>query len=97
MKGLAATVEATLKDVIENDNWDNYGGKIETLGVISAENPESNYVQIPYENTAWNDTFTQEDYKAILAGILDGTIVVSNDITEMPQTAITIKTHANIK
>ena len=97
MKGLAATVEATLKDVIENDNWDNYGGKIETLGVISAENPESNYVQIPYENTAWNDTFTQEDYKAILAGILGGTIVVSNDITEMPQTAITIKTHANIK
>ena len=97
MKGLAATVEATLKDVIENDNWDNYGGKIETLGVISAEEPSSNYVQIPYESTAWNDGFTQEDYKAILTGILDGTIVVSNDITAMPTTAITIKTHANIK
>ena len=97
MKGLAATVEATLKDVIENDSWANYGGKIETLGVISAENPSSNYVQIPYENTAWNDTFTQEDYKAILTGILDGTIVVSNDITVMPTTAITINTHANIK
>ena len=97
MKGLAATVEATLKDVIENDNWDNYGGKIETLGVISAEEPSSNYVQIPYESTAWNDGFTQEDYKAVLTGILDGTIVVSNDITAMPTTAITIKTHANIK
>ena len=97
MKGLAATVEATLKDVIENDNWDNYGGKIETLGVISAENPSANYVQIPYESTAWNETFTQEDYKAVLAGILDGTIVVSNDITAMPTTAITINTHANIK
>ena len=97
MKGLAATVEATLKDVIENDNWDNYGGKIETLGVISAENPSVNYVQIPYESTAWNETFTQEDYKAVLAGILDGTIVVSNDTTVMPTTAITINTHANIK
>ena len=97
MKGLAATVEATLKDVIENDNWDNYGGKIETLGVISAENPSANYVQIPYESTAWNEGFTQEDYKAILAGILDGTIVVSNDTTVMPTTAITINTHANIK
>ena len=97
MKGLAATVEATLKDVIENDNWDNYGGKIETLGVISAEEPSSNYVQIPYESTAWNDGFTQEDYKAVLTGILDGTIVVSNDITAMPTTAITINTHANIK
>ena len=97
MKGLAATVEATLKDVIENDNWANYGGKIETLGVISAENPSSNYVQIPYENTAWNETFTQEDYKVVLAGILDGSIVVSNDTTTMPATAITINTYANIK
>ena len=97
MKGLAATVEDTLKDVIENDNWDNYGGKIETLGVVSAENPSANYVQIPYESTAWNEGFTQEDYKAVLAGILDGTIVVSNDITTMPATAITINTHANIK
>ena len=97
MKGLAATVEATLKDVIENDNWANYGGKIETLGVISAEDPASNYVQIPYENTAWNETFTQEDYKAVLAGILDGSIVVSNDTTVMPEVSITINTHANIK
>ena len=97
MKGLAATIEVTLKDVIENDNWDNYGGKIETLGVVSAEDPTANYVQIPYESTAWNETFTQEDYKAVLAGILDGSIVVSNDITVMPTTAITINTHANIK
>lgn len=97
MKGLAATVEATLKDVIENDNWANYSGKIETLGVVSAEEPTANYVQIPYESTAWNDSFTQDDYKAILTGILDGSIVISNDTTAMPQTAITINTHANIK
>ena len=97
MKGLSATVEATLKDIIENGNWAKYSGKIETLGVISAEDPAVNYVQIPYENTAWNEGFTQEDYKAILAGILDGTIVISNDITAMPETAITINTHANIK
>ena len=97
MKGLAATIEVTLKDVIENDNWDNYGGKIETLGVVSAEDPTSNFVQIPYENTAWNETFTQEDYKQILAGILDGSIVVSNDTTSFPATAITVKQYDPIK
>ena len=97
MKGLAATIEVTLKDVIENDNWDNYGGKIETLGVVSAEDPTANFVQIPYENTAWNETFTQEDYKQILAGILDGSIVVSNDITTFPTTAITVEQYAPIK
>ncbi len=97
MKGLATTVEVTLRDVIENDNWAKYAGRIETLGIVSAEDPTANYVQIPYENTAWNDSFTQEDYKAILSGILDGTIVISNDTTVMPTTAITVNTHANIK
>ena len=97
MKGLAATIEVTLKDVIENGNWANYSGKIETLGVVSAEDPASNFVQIPYESTLWNDTFTQADYQAVLAGILDGSIVVSNDTTTMPTTAIVINTYANIK
>ena len=97
MKGLAATVEVTLEDIIENDNWAKYSGKIETLGLVSAEDPTVNYVQIPYESTAWNENFTQENYKAILAGMLDGSIVVSNDITAMPETAITVNTHANIK
>ena len=97
MKGLAATIEVTLKDVIENGNWEKYSGKIETLGVVSAEDPASNFVQIPYESTLWNDTFTQADYQAVLVGILDGSIVVSNDTTTMPETAITVNTHANIK
>ena len=97
MKGLAATVEVTLEDIIENDNWAKYSGKIETLGLVSTEDPTVNYVQIPYESTAWNENFTQEDYKTILAGMLDGSIVVSNDITAMPETAITVNTHANIK
>ena len=97
MKGLAATIEVTLKDVIENGNWAKYSGKIETLGVVSSEDPASNFVQIPYESTLWNDTFTQADYQAVLAGILDGSIVVSNDTTTMPTTAIVVNTYANIK
>jgi basic membrane protein A len=97
MKGLAATIEHTLKDVIENDNWAAYSGKIETLGIVSSDDPASNYVQIPMESTQWSDSFTQEDYKALLAGIIDGSVVISNDIAVMPETAITVNTYANIK
>ncbi len=97
MKGLAVTVSNTLKSVIEDNNWADYAGKIEVLGITSAEDPTANYVQIPMDSTEWSEGFTQEDYKALLAGILDGTIVVSADTAAMPETAITINTHANIK
>ena len=97
MKGLAATIQVTLKDVIENDNWSAYSGKINTLGIVSAEDPDANYVQIPTATTQFSDAFSLEDYKAVLAQIIDGTIVVSNDTTAMPAYGITINTYANIK
>ena len=97
MKGLAATIQVTLKDVIENGNWSAYSGKINTLGIVSAEDPDANYVQIPTATTQFCDTFTLEDYKAVLGQILDGAVVVSNDTTAMPATGITINTYANIK
>ena len=96
MKGLAPTVKDTLKDVIENGNWANYGGKIATLGLASAD-PEANYVQIPMGSTQFGEGFTQDDYKALVAAMFDGTIVVSNDIAEMPATEVTVETYANIK
>ena len=96
MKGLSATVQAVLADVIENGNWANYGGQISTLGLVS-EDPTANYVQLPMESTQWSESFTQEDYKALVKAMLDGEIVVSNDTTTMPETAITVNTHANIK
>lgn len=52
MKGLGPTVENTLKDVIENDNWAAYSGKIASLGLVSAE-PTENYVQLPMNSTHW--------------------------------------------
>ena len=96
MKGLSATIQDTLADVIENDNWAVYGGKIATLGLVS-EDPEANYVQLPMATTQFCDTFTQEDYKALVAGMLNGTITVSNDTTAMPATGITVNTYADIK
>ena len=84
MKGLYPTTVDTLTDVIINGNWDKYAGKVETLGLVSGDDPTANYVQIPMESTQWSDTFTQEDYKALVKGMFDGTIVVSADTTAMP-------------
>ena len=96
MKGLAATIEDTLKDVIENDNWANYGGKIATLGLAS-EDPTANYVQLPMDSTVWTEGFTQEDYAALVKAMFSGEITVSSDGTAMPTVGYTVNTYANIK
>ena len=96
MKGLYPTTVDTLTDVVLNGNWANYSGKISTLGLVSAD-PEANYVQIPMGSTQFAEGFTAEDYKALVAGMFDGTIVVSNDISVMPAVTYTINEYGNIK
>lgn len=97
MKGLAPTTIDTLTDIIVNGNWEKYANRIDTLGLVSAD-PEANYVQIPMESTQWSDSFTQEDYKALVAAMFDGTITVSNDISAMPEVAnITVNDQGKIK
>ena len=84
MKGLYPTTVDTLTDVVVNGNWDKYAGKVATLGLVSGDDPTANYVQIPMESTQWSDTFTQDNYKALVKGMFDGTIKVSADISAMP-------------
>ena len=96
MKGLAPTVDHMLTEVAAG-NWANYGGKIETLGLVSGDDPEANYVQIPMGSTQWGDGFSQDDYKALVKDMFDGKITVSNDISAMPETAITVNEYGNIK
>ncbi len=97
MKGLAATVKDTLKDVVLNNNWSKYAGQILTLGLVNGEDPTANYVQIPMESTQWADSFTQDDYKALVAKMFAGEITVSNAIGDMPATTITVNPYGNIK
>ena len=98
MKGLAPTVKAILGELILNDNWAQYAGKINTLGLVSGTDVEANYVQIPYESTQWSDTFTKDDYAALVAAMFDGTITVSNDTeTEPTVQTITVDYQGNIK
>ena len=101
MKGLYPATYDTLTDVIINGNWANYAGKIATLGLVSADDPALNYVQIPMESTQWADgAFTQDDYKALVKAMFDGTLTVSNDITKAAKdfaTVITVDDQGQIK
>ena len=98
MKGLGATVDALLTaTVIEGIFDESYGGHLETLGLVSGDDPSANYVQLP-ETTQWGDGFTQDDYKALVAAMFDGTITVSNDTTVEPTvSALTVNYLGNIK
>ena len=101
MKGLYPATFDTLTDVIVKGNWDNYKGKIQNLGLVSGDDPTLNYVQIPMESTQWKDgAFTQNDYKAMVKEMFDGTLTVSNDITKAAKdfaTVITVDDQGKIK
>ena len=101
MKGLYPTTYDTLTDVIVNGNWEKYSAKIDTLGLVSADDPALNYVQIPMESTQWADgAFTQDDYKTLVKAMFDGTLTVSNDTEKDAKdfaTVITIDDQGQIK
>ena len=99
MKGLAPATIDTLTDIVVNGNWSKYVGKIATLGLVSGDDPELNYVQIPMESTQWEDgKFTKDDYKALVKDMFDGKIKVSNDVSKLPDvTNVTIDDQGKIK
>lgn len=99
MKGLANTTQHMIDEVV-NGNFANYGGKIDSLGLVSGDDPTANYVQLPMETTQWGDGFTQDDYKALVKAMYDGEITVSNDVSVEPAanaTTITVNSYSNIK
>ena len=95
MKGLAPTINDVL-DAIKADNWKDYAGKIDNLGLVS-ENPEDNFVQLPVETTQWSDDFTEDDYKDLVKRMYDGELTVSGDITALPETEIKVEDYGSIK
>ena len=95
MKGLAATVNTMLGKVVDGTFE---GGKVENLGLVSAV-PEENYVQIA-GSTQFSDSFTKDDYKALVGKMYKGEVTVSNDITKAAAdfaTVITVDDQGNIK
>lgn len=95
MKGLQVTIDNVL-DAILNDEWDEYVGKIENLGMESPD-PAENYVQLPEETTQWDDTFTKEDYQKLVERMYNGEYEVSSDSTTFPETEITATDYDSIK
>ena len=96
MKGLAPTVK-TMLAAVQAGKFE--GGKVENLGLVS-ENPEENYVQIPMGSTQFSDSFTAEDYKALVADMFSGKITVDNDIAKGAAdfaTVITVNDLGNLK
>ena len=98
MKGLGATVN-TLLAAIRDGQWDQYKGKIDNLGIVSGDDMSLNYVGLPEESTQWSDSFTDDDYKALVAKMYSGEITVDNDTTKEQPTAtnITVDFQGNIK
>jgi basic membrane protein A len=94
MKGLGATVFTMLSE-IKDGNWDEYAGKIETLGLIG-EDPELNYVQIA-PSTQFDEGFTEEDYANLVSRMYNGEITVNNSIDEMPEVEITVNDLGTVK
>lgn len=95
MKGLAVTVDTVLTE-IKAGNWSDYVGKIDSLGLVS-ETAEENFVQLPIENTQWDDTFTEDDYRELVKAMYNGDVKVSNETTAMPETEIAVKEYGSIK
>ena len=95
MKGLAATVNTLLTE-IKAGNFASFGGKVETLGLVSGTDMDANYVGIP-ASTQYAEGFTAEDYAALVAKMFAGEVTVSNDTETQPEVALTVTYYGNIK
>lgn len=90
MKSLTATVNTMLDSIIYDGTWGEHVGKVENLGLVSKDDMSLNFVGLPEDTTQWNDDFTLEDYKQLVADIYDGKVEVSNSTDEMPETSVTL-------
>lgn len=68
---------------------------LKPFGLVS-EDPDVNYVGLA-PSTQWDDTFTEEDYRTLVGKMLDGTIIVSDSIDNMPETTIVVNDLGSIK
>ena len=75
---------------IKDGKWDEYKGQIQSLGMVSGDDPTLNYVQLPMDTTVWNDGFTQDDYKALVKALADGSVKVTVDAAAAEPTADTV-------
>lgn len=96
MKGLGATVRSNLSAILNGTWGSEYSGKISSLGLVSATDVESNFVQLP--TATWSmKNFTVENYKALVADVFNGKISISSSIDSVPSVNVTLNQYPNIK
>lgn len=95
MKGLGATVKSVL-GAVKDGNWSAYSGKVESLGLVSGTDIESNYVQLPVDTWTMKN-FSVEDYKRLVSDIFEKKIEISDAIADVPAHSITLNQYPNIK
>ena len=95
MKGIKQTVIDKLDDLYNRDIWEK---GINYLGLVSSENPERNYIQLPLDTWRMKN-FTIEDYRHLLSEIISGTKTVSPEIETHPTVSQYTKVfyHGSIK
>ena len=98
MKGLRPTTINALTDIIVGGKWADYAGKIETLGLVSGDDPAANYVQLAETTQFADGKFSKDDYAALVKGMFDGTITVSKDTSVEPAvTNVNVSWLGNLK
>ncbi|MBO4934701.1 MAG: BMP family ABC transporter substrate-binding protein [Clostridia bacterium] len=91
VKGVYPSVFNSL-ETIEEGKWADCAGRHFILGVNDPQNPENNFVQLPYETTQWNQTFGQEDYAQLISLLCEGELTVSDEIDAAPSvTAVSVE------
>ena len=89
LKGLEATVNMILDSIIVSDTWSEHAGQMENLGLVDGEDLSKNYVGLA-PSTQWSDGFDEDAYKELVKQMVNGDIVVSNAIDQLPDLAIKV-------
>lgn len=80
----AKKISSVLNDVLtaaNNDHWENFAGRTDSFGLVSSEEPDKNYVFLPAKTTVWSDSFSEDDYNALVSALIAGELSVSDDIS----------------
>ena len=86
MKQLQNVTETVL-EALNNGEWATYGGKVSNFSLAEGE-----YVGLPTAEGSWRlTTYTVEEYEALKADIIAGTVVISADTEAEPTVAETTK------
>ena len=73
-------VTMTVLDALNTGKWDTYGAKVSNFSLSEGE-----YVGLPTEEASWRlNTFTVAEYETVKAGIIAGTVAVSNATDALP-------------